>query len=104
MTVSYYFQFQLLKERLGEMNVCLLVLALLAVHSAEALKCYTCFGESCRKSRGVPMECNNAVVEDFVKKLPINIPDGVIGNINFKDFECLKVDGVCMCLSLTCIL
>lgn len=45
------------------------------------------------------MECNNEVVEDFVKQLPIPIPPGVIGNINFKDFECLKVDGVCMCFN-----
>lgn len=99
MTVSCYFQFQLLKEGLGEMNVvCVCLLALLA-HSTQALKCYTCFGESCRKSRGVPMECNNEVVEDFVKKLPIPIPDGVLGNINFREFECLKVDGVCRFLT-----
>lgn len=100
MTVSYYFQFQLLEERLGEMNVVFVcLLALLAAHSTEALKCYTCLGESCRKSRGIPMECNNEVVEDFVKTLPIPIPPGVIGNINFKNFECLKVDGVCKCFT-----
>lgn len=70
-------------------------LLVFARYSTEALMCYTCFGESCRKSRGVPIECNNEVVEDFVKLLPIPIPDGVIGNIHFKDFECLKVDGYC---------
>ncbi|KAL5273177.1 hypothetical protein ACFFRR_000128 [Megaselia abdita] len=76
------------------MNVVFVCLLALLAHSTEALKCYTCFGESCRKSRGIPMECNNEVVEDFVKQLPIPIPPGVIGNIHFKDFECLKVDGV----------
>lgn len=99
MKVCCYFQFQLLEERLeSEMNVVFVsLLAVLAVHSTSAMECYTCFGESCRKSRGIPTECTNEVVEEFVQKLPIPIPPGVIGNINFKDFECLKVDGVCMC-------
>lgn len=82
-----------------EMNVvcaCLLI-GLMVAHSTVALQCNTCFGESCRKSRGIPTECTNEVVEEFVKKLPIPIPPGVIGNINFKNFECLKVDGVRKC-------